>query len=68
MIRKLSTKRGQKIYFKRKPTVEPDLGQIKLARGLKQFLLRGYGNASAQWQTWCLSQNLLKLYRHGGAF
>jgi transposase len=66
MIRKLSTKRGQEIYSKRKSTVEPVFGQIKQARGLRQFSLRGYQNASAEWQMWCLSHNLLKLYRHGG--
>jgi transposase len=68
MIRKLCTKRGQKIYSKRKSTVEPVFGQIKQARGLRQFSLRGYQNVSAEWQMWCLSHNLLKLYRHGGPF
>ena len=68
MIRKLSTKRGQEIYSKRKSTVEPVFGQIKQARGLRQFSLRGYENVSAEWQIWCLSHNLLKLYRHGGPF
>ena len=65
MIRKLSTKRGQAIYPKRKSTVEPVFGQIKQARGLRQFLLRGKQNVSAEWQIWCLTHNLLKLYRHG---
>ena len=68
MIRKLSTKLGQKIYSKRKSTVEPVFGQIKQARGLRQFSLRGYENVSAEWQIWCLSHNLLKLYRYGGPF
>jgi transposase len=68
MIRKISTKRGQKIYSKRKSTVEPVFGQIKQAMGLRQFSLRGYQNVSAEWQMWCLSHNLLKLYRYGGPF
>ncbi|MGO9532017.1 MAG: IS1182 family transposase [Syntrophobacteraceae bacterium] len=68
MRRKLSTKKGQEIYSKRKSTVEPVFGQIKQARGLRQFLLRGYENVSAEWQMWCLSHNLLKLYRYGGPF
>jgi transposase len=68
MLRKLSTKRGQEIYSKRKSTVEPVFGQIKQARGLRQFLLRGHENVSAEWQMWCLSHNLLKLYRYGGLF
>jgi len=68
MRRKLSTKKGQEIYSRRKSTVEPVFGQIKQARGLRQFLLRGYDNVSAEWQMWCLSHNLLKMYRHGGPF
>jgi transposase len=68
MRRKLSTKKGQEIYSKRKSTVEPVFGQIKQVRGLRQFLLRGHENVSAEWQMWCLSHNLLKLYRHGGPF
>jgi transposase len=68
MRRKLSTKKGQEIYAKRKSTVEPVFGQIKQAMGLRQFSLRGYENVSAEWQIWCLSHNLLKLYRHGGPF
>ena len=68
MIRKLCTIRGQKIYSKRKSTVEPVFGQIKQAMGLRQFSLRGYESVSAEWQMWCMSHNLLKLYRHGGPF
>lgn len=65
MIRKLSTKRGQGIYSKRKSTVEPVFGQIKQVRGLRRFSLRGYENVSAEWQIWCLTHNLLKMYRYG---
>ena len=68
MRRKLSTKKGHEIYSKRKSTVEPVFGQIKHARGLRQFSLRGFENTSAEWQIWCLTHNLLKMYRHGGPF
>jgi transposase len=68
MRRKLATKKGQKIYSRRKSTVEPVFGQMKQARGLRQFLLRGYENVSAEWQLWCLTHNLLKMYRHGDPF
>jgi hypothetical protein len=68
MRRKLSTQKGQEIYSKRKTTVEPVFGQIKQARGLRQFQLRGYENVYAEWQIWCLTHNLLKIYRHGGPF
>lgn len=68
MIRKLSTKRGRAIYSKRKSTVEPVFGQIKHARGLRQFSLRGKANVSAEWQIWCFTHNLLKMYRYGGSY
>lgn len=63
--RKLRTKRGRQIYAKRKTTVEPVFGQTKQGRGLRQFLLRGLENVSAEWQLWCLTHNILKLYRFG---
>lgn len=65
MARKLLTKQGQAIYSKRKSTVEPVFGQIKQARGLRQFLLRGRENVSAEWCIWCLTHNILKLHRYG---
>ena len=68
MRKKLCTKKGQETYSRRKSTVEPVFGQIKQAMGLRQFSLRGFENVSAEWQIWCLSHNLLKLYRHGGPF
>jgi hypothetical protein len=65
MQRKLHTKRGKEIYAQRKATSEPVFGQIKHVRGLRQFLLRGLANVSAEWQLRCLTHNLLKLYRYG---
>ena len=65
MKRKLSTKHGREVYKKRKEVVEPVFGQIKEARGLRRFLLRGFDNVSEEWDLWCLTHNLLKLYRYG---
>lgn len=65
MTRKLRTQRGQRVYARRKATVEPVFGQIKHVRGLKQFLLRGFENVRFEWLLWCLTHNLLKLHRHG---
>ena len=65
MRRKLMTKRGRTVYAKRKGVVEPVFGQIKQARGLRQFLLRGLENVKAEWEVWCLTHNLLKLHRFG---
>jgi transposase len=65
MRRKLLTKRGRTAYAKRKGVVEPVFGQIKGARGLRQFLLRGFEKVSAEWNLWCLTHNLLKIHRFG---
>jgi hypothetical protein len=43
--------------------VEPVFGQIKEARGLRGFLMRGLEKAAAEWQIVCLTHNLLKLYK-----
>lgn len=67
MDRKLRTKRGRATYARRKSTVEPALGQIKEARGLRRFLLRGLESVGFEWDLWCLTHNLLKLFRSGGA-
>jgi transposase len=65
MARKLRTKRGKREYSKRKETVEPVFGQIKEARGLRRFLLRGLEAVQAEWSLICTTHNLLKLFRSG---
>jgi Transposase DDE domain len=40
---------------------EPVFGQIKQARGFRQFLLRGVEKAAAEWGLVCLVHNVLKL-------
>jgi transposase len=62
MARKLATLRGQWIYGRRKAIVEPVFGQIKHARGFRQFLRRGVRRVGQEWALVCLSHNLLKLY------
>ena len=63
MRRKLRTKKGRKIYALRKELPEPVFGQIKQARGFRQFLLRGIEKVSAEWKFICTGHNLLKLFR-----
>ena len=48
-------------YRLRKQTVEPVFGQIKQARGFRQFLLRGRVKVTAEWAMICTVHNLLKL-------
>lgn len=63
MARKLHTQVGAAIYARRKATVEPVLGQIKQARGFRQFLLRGVEKVQGEWSLVCTTHNILKLYR-----
>ena len=48
-------------YRLRKQTVEPVFGQIKAARGFRQFLLRGKARVTDEWAVICTVHNLLKL-------
>jgi hypothetical protein len=45
----------------RKQIVEPVFGQIKQARGFRQFLLRGVEKVRAEWALICTAHNLVKL-------
>jgi transposase len=50
-------------YRLRKQIVEPVFGQIKQARGFRQFLLRGIEKVTAEWALMCTAHNLTKLAR-----
>ena len=63
MKRKLQTKTGRAVYAARKTIVEPVFGQIKQARGFRQFLMRGLKKVRGEWALVCLTHNILKLYR-----
>jgi transposase len=62
MKRKLQTKVGKAVYAARKCVVEPVFGQIKQARGFRQFLLRGKEKVKGEWALLCLTHNVLRLY------
>jgi hypothetical protein len=49
------------LYQLRKEVVEPVFGQIKQARGFRQFLLRGIEKVKAEWAMICTVHNLRKL-------
>ena len=49
-------------YRLRKQVVEPVFGQIKQARGFRQFLLRGVDKVKAEWALICTVHNLLKAH------
>ena len=62
MQRTLATVRGRRLYGRRKTIVEPVFGQIKHARGFRQFLRRGLTRVQQEWALVCVSHNLLKLH------
>jgi transposase len=61
MRRKLMRAARRSRYRLRKQVVEPVFGQIKQARGFRQFLLRGLQKVAAEWSLVCTAHNLLKL-------
>jgi len=65
MKQKLQTDAGRDLYKMRKAIVEPVFGQIKAARGIRGFLLRGIAKTGAEWKLICATHNLLKLFRSG---
>jgi len=63
MRHKLRSATGKLLYAARKHIVEPVFGQIKSARGIRRFLMRGLEKVSAEWQLICSTHNILKIWR-----
>jgi hypothetical protein len=63
MERKLRSKAGQAVYALRKTIVEPVFGQIKGARDLDRFRLRGLKKVNGEWALIANTHNLLKQFR-----
>jgi len=72
MRQRLFSAEGKAHYKLRKQMVEPVIGQIKGARGFRQFLCRGLAavqsvmpKTAAEWALVCTAHNLLKLAKVG---
>lgn len=61
MRKRLAQGQRRTRYRLRKQVVEPVFGQIKHARGFRQFLLRGQTKVASEWSLLCTAHNLLKL-------
>jgi transposase len=61
MASKLKRAGRRSRYRLRKQIVEPVFGQIKQARGFRQFLLRGLEKVRGEWAMICTAHNLVKL-------
>jgi transposase len=62
MRRKLKLGGHRSRYRLRKQLPEPVFGQIKHARGFRQFLLRGLDNVKQEWGLVCIAHNITKLW------
>jgi hypothetical protein len=60
MREKLKRAGNRSRYRLRKQIVEPVFGQIKQARGFRQFLLRGLEAVQAEWALICTAHNITK--------
>lgn len=63
MARKLLTKKGKRLYGRRKCIVEPAIGQIKHVQGFRQFSLRSHVKVRAEWFLVTAAHNLRKLFK-----
>lgn len=52
---------NQKLYRRRKCTVEPVFGQIKFGMGFQRFLYRGRKKIGSEWNVVCAAFNLKKI-------
>lgn len=50
-------------YRLRKQVVEPVFGQMKEAKGMRRFLLRGLGKVKSEWALNCIAHNLSRSSR-----
>jgi transposase len=62
MRRKLKLGGYRSRYRFRKQLPEPVFGQIKQARGFRQFLLRGLDKVQDEWSLVCIAHNITKLW------
>lgn len=62
MRQKLRSAEGQRIYQKRKSTVEPVFGVLKQQRGLRQFRLRGLQQVAIEFTLAGTAYDLTRMY------
>ncbi|OGI42657.1 MAG: hypothetical protein A2V92_00120 [Candidatus Muproteobacteria bacterium RBG_16_65_31] len=58
---------GRAIYQRRLATAEPPFANIRHAKGLDRFTLRGKTKVNAQWLLYCMVHNIGKIQRYGPA-
>jgi transposase len=65
MIKKIDTASGRDIYSHRMGIVEPVFGNLRWAKGLDHFTLRGKVKVTIQWMLYAIVHNIGKIVRYG---
>ena len=68
MKRKIDSVLGKRIYQRRLATAEPPFANIRHAKRLDRFTLRGKLKVNGQWLLYCLVHNIGKIQRYGPEF
>ena len=63
MHKLLATERGREVYARRKVTVEPVFGQVRVCQRFQQLSFRGLLKNRCEWLLVCAMHNLRKLWR-----
>ena len=63
MRRRLTTKRGRRLYEQRRWMIEPVFHEIKENRGIRRFGRCGFDACASEWKLIGASHNLRKLHR-----
>lgn len=66
MREKIDSAHGRSMYSKRMGIVEPVYGNIRWAKGLSRFSLRGKAKVNGQYLLWCIVHNIEKVLNYGG--
>lgn len=66
MREKIDSAHGRHMYSKRMGIVEPVYGNLRWAKGLSRFSLRGKTKVNGQYLLWCIVHNIEKVLNYGG--
>lgn len=67
MKRRIDSALGKTIYQRRLATAEPVFANLRAAKRLDRFTLRGKAKVNGQWLLYCLVHNIGKIQRYGPA-
>jgi hypothetical protein len=65
MVGKIDSPEGRKIYPQRIGVAEPVFGNIRAAKRLDRFTLRGKTKVNIQWLLYCMVHNIEKIANYG---